>query len=268
MLNDKLPKVSVIIPTYNRSEKLDKTIKSIERQKYPKDKVEIIIINDNSSDNTRDVISKLEKNNKQITYLDNKKNLGPAASRNKGVNVARGDYLFFTDDDCIVPSNWIQTYVDRVKKDKSIGGVGGKLVPNTNNTIAKIEVLKNKVLGIGIDAEVEGNEEVPVGFTNNMMYLSEAFKKIGYFNENFKIPAGEDVEFKNRVAKEFKLVFLPVEVIHNQEYNLDYLLSIIIKQGLEKNAPKKVCNKILKVILNFPSLIFKVVKKTNSYKLR
>ena len=88
------PKVSVIMPTYNRADMLAKSIKSALRQSF-KD-FELLIINDGSSDNTKAVVSKFK--DRRIIYLE-KKNGGPASARNLGLEYAVGDYIAYLDDD-------------------------------------------------------------------------------------------------------------------------------------------------------------------------
>ncbi|MFH1307847.1 MAG: glycosyltransferase family A protein [archaeon] len=259
-------KASIILPTYNRGVKLAQAVESIQNSNFPKKDFEIIIINDNSEDNTEIIVKTLKKKYKNINYIKNEKNLGPASSRNVGIKLAKGKYIFFTDDDCIVPDNWIKKYVEFFGKNKDVGGIGGLLEPAEKNVISKIELLKDKILKIKSNKMIIGKEEVPVGFTNNMSYRKEVFSKIGFFNEKFKAPAGEDSEFKKRVAKKFKLAFIPIKVIHNHNYNLDYLLSILYRQGLEKNPPKNKFMKLIILIFKSPVWIYNILKKTFMYR--
>ncbi len=93
------PSVSVIIPTYNSAEFLSDAIDSALAQTYGD--MEIIVINDGSTDDTRDV---LEKYAGHIIYLE-QKNGGPAKARNKGIGFAKGEYIAFLDaDDIWLPS--------------------------------------------------------------------------------------------------------------------------------------------------------------------
>lgn len=94
------PLVSVIVPAYNVDHTVEKCIDSLLNQTL--EEIEIIVINDCSKDDT---INVLKKYGNRIKLIDNEKNLGPAASRNKGLNVARGTYIGFVDaDDWVDPS--------------------------------------------------------------------------------------------------------------------------------------------------------------------
>jgi glycosyltransferase involved in cell wall biosynthesis len=261
-------KVSVIVPTYNRGNKMVDTVKSIENNDFPRREFELILVNDNSPDDTEEIIKNLQKRYKNIKYMKNEKNLGPAAARNRGIKSARGKYIFFTDDDCLVPRNWLKTYVSFLDKHKNVVGTGGILQPASNNLVARIEILKDKVLGIKANKIMIGRQEVPMGFTNNTAYRKEVFKKVGYFNEKFKIPGGEDPELKSRVVKQYDVAFIPLKVKHNHNYNLDYLSGTMIKQGLERMPPKQLYKKIIMLLILSPLLVYNIIRKTIGYRLR
>jgi glycosyltransferase involved in cell wall biosynthesis len=98
--------ISIIIPTYNRSNLLKITLDSLINQKYPKENFEIIISNNNSTDNTEDIIAnfkQLHKNYNVIYYFEI--NQGVHYARNNAAKISKGDYLYFTDDDMILNEN-------------------------------------------------------------------------------------------------------------------------------------------------------------------
>jgi len=88
------PIVSVIVPAYNAEKTIKKCIDSLLNQTLKE--IEVIVINDCSQDNT---LKELKKYSNKIILIDNEKNSGPAASRNKGLNIARGKYIGFVDSD-------------------------------------------------------------------------------------------------------------------------------------------------------------------------
>lgn len=88
--------ISIIIPCYNCSKFVEETILSLKKQTYDFNKIEILLINDGSQDNTLEVIKKYE--DKNIIVID-KKNEGVSATRNLGIQVSRGKYLLFLDPD-------------------------------------------------------------------------------------------------------------------------------------------------------------------------
>lgn len=94
------PLVSIITPAYNAEKTIDKCLNSLLNQTLKN--IEIIVINDCSKDNTLKILKKYKN---KIKLIDNKKNLGPAASRNKGLDIATGKYIGFVDaDDWVTPN--------------------------------------------------------------------------------------------------------------------------------------------------------------------
>ncbi len=92
--------VSIIVPAYNAEKTIEKCLDSLFNQTLKE--LEIIVINDCSKDNTLKILKKYKN---KIKLIDNKKNLGPAGSRNKGLDVAQGKYIGFVDaDDWVAPN--------------------------------------------------------------------------------------------------------------------------------------------------------------------
>lgn len=89
-------KISVVIPFFNREDLTIRAIKSVEKQSYHN--YEIILINDNSTEDISYLLKYIKKNNK-IKLYNNEKNFGPSVSRNKGVEISEGDYIAFLDSD-------------------------------------------------------------------------------------------------------------------------------------------------------------------------
>lgn len=101
---------SIIIATYNRRDLLELSLHSFNFQDYNKNKFEVILIDDGSTDNTYDMIKSLDANYNLI-FLRNEKNRGAAFARNIGLKNAKGDIIIFSDSDCIVPPNFISDHL-------------------------------------------------------------------------------------------------------------------------------------------------------------
>jgi len=127
--SNKAPLVSVIIPTRNRAYILRSAIQSILRQIYKN--LEIIIVDDNSTDSTSKVVENTAKDNHNIKYIRNDIHRGLPASRNIGLSYAKGDLIFFSEDDLILMPNTIEilvkTYSTLSKKYK-VGAVAPRLI--------------------------------------------------------------------------------------------------------------------------------------------
>lgn len=116
-------KISVIIPVYNTGDLLKRCIDSVLKQNY--DAVEIICIDDCSTDESPKVLKDYEKNNKNIIVLFNSENIGQGRSRMKGISVAKGEYILFVDSDDYLDNDYISTYVRAVANDEYDVVVGG-----------------------------------------------------------------------------------------------------------------------------------------------
>jgi len=188
------PKVSVIIPTYNRSNYLYSAIKSVLNQTF--EDFEIIVVDDASTDNTRKVVDKFE--DERIYYLRHNKNRGGSASRNTGIKHSRGKFIAFLDDDDLWVQNKLEKQLDSVNKNLEIGAVytgawtindGGKI------TSVKIPSLRGNIFPDILKKNY-------VGSCSMVLVRKECFDKIGLFDEN--LPAGQDWDMWIRLAKHYR----------------------------------------------------------------
>jgi glycosyltransferase involved in cell wall biosynthesis len=116
LLKKQDPKVSVIIPTYNRVNLLSRTIESVLGQTYQN--LEIIIVDDGSVDGTKLLITRLQKKYNLIKYFHQDR-LGACAARNKGLEAATGDFIQFLDSDDCMTQDKIKTQVDIMENDST-----------------------------------------------------------------------------------------------------------------------------------------------------
>lgn len=114
-------KISIVVPVYNASAYIGKCIDSILAQTYTD--FELLLINDGSSDNSLDVLEGYAKKDKRIVVI-NQKNMGVAATRNKGIKISRGEYITFIDNDDYIDSDYLEKFLDNTKDspDVVIGG--------------------------------------------------------------------------------------------------------------------------------------------------
>lgn len=121
-----IPRYSVIVPTYNREESLRKTLISLAGQTIPSDQYEVLVIDDGSSRNIKDVFEKFSRQYGAKNFFYHRiSHGGPSKARNVGIKLARGEILFFTDDDCVVPPNWMETLLGGYRRHPKAVGVGG-----------------------------------------------------------------------------------------------------------------------------------------------
>lgn len=107
--------ISVIVAAYNVAQYIDECVNSLLNQTFKE--YEVIVINDSSTDNTLGI---LEKYKEKIKIIDSKENLGPSEARNKGVEIAQGEYIAFVDGDDYVRKDYLECLYSQMKEKNSI----------------------------------------------------------------------------------------------------------------------------------------------------
>jgi len=135
---EKKPFVSIVICTHNRAESLDNlTLKSILKLDYSD--YEVIIIDDASTDKTKEIVERYQDKINNIRYIKNNKSKGLCYVRNLGVKNSKGEIIAFTDDDCYVHKDWLKELANSYIKDKKVMVVGGiNFIKNTKKISNKI----------------------------------------------------------------------------------------------------------------------------------
>lgn len=121
-MQEKTPLVSVVIPAYNRAGLIERAVHSALSQTFPD--LEVIVVDDGSSDNTHDRIETLQKNDHRIRYICHETNQGAQAARNTGIRSAKGQYIAFLDSD----NEWLPEKLQKqmalfLNKTDSLGAV-------------------------------------------------------------------------------------------------------------------------------------------------
>lgn len=112
--NECQPLVSIVIPLYNSERFIERCLLSVINQTY--DNIEVVIIDDGSTDNGKSIVLKYKKNNSRI-FLYSQKNGGPGCARNKGIEVSKGDFIIFIDADDYISENLVHSLYKVYKDD-------------------------------------------------------------------------------------------------------------------------------------------------------
>ena len=115
------PAVSIVVSTRNRVRLLERLLNALESQTVPKESYEIIVIDDASSDQTSQLLEAY-RGQGRIRGVSAARHLGIPAARQLGIDMSCGDYIIFTDDDCIPSRDWIQCMVERLHKHAMVMG--------------------------------------------------------------------------------------------------------------------------------------------------
>jgi len=126
----KLMKVTVAIPTHNRAYYLNQTLEGLMHQDYAKSELEILVIDNNSTDSTFATVQGYKDSAIPVRYIKEKRQ-GLDYARNCAVEASRGEIIIFADDDILVKPDWVSAMCDAFIKDKEnkIGAVGGEVIP-------------------------------------------------------------------------------------------------------------------------------------------
>jgi len=116
------PIISVIVPVWNDSKRVVQCINALKNQSLARHMFEIIVVDNGSTDNTYEVLSKIDG----ISLLQELKP-GSYAARNKAIDIAKGTYLAFTDSDCLPDKKWLEELIACAQSDEKIGIVAGKI---------------------------------------------------------------------------------------------------------------------------------------------
>lgn len=211
--------VSVIIPNYNRSNLIISTVQSVLNQSYSN--LEIIIVDDYSSDDSRDTIMSLMKKDSRIKKIFLESNKGANYCRNIGVSVAEGEYIAFLDSDDEFEENKIEVQVNCMEKMNEQVGIIFTNISVNGKAIGKMENQKvhlNKIM-----------------FRNELGGFSTVFLKKTVFNEI----GGLDEDLKSCQDWEFYLRVL-------SKYDGYYISLPLVKYFLQEDSISKNLDKVIK----------------------
>ncbi len=196
MLNNKKTElVSVYIVTYNRLEQLKNAISSVLRQTY--ENIEIIVVDDGSTDGTRQYMDLMAGKQPRVTYICLNVNMGANAARNKAILNAKGTYITGLDDDDLMHPKRVEVLIENYEE--SLAFVSSRYFVTKNRKISKkILTLKQSVdLNDLLYSNVVGNQ---------VLTTKEKFMQAGLFDEN--LVAGQDMDMWIRLLENTPKAFI------------------------------------------------------------
>jgi glycosyltransferase involved in cell wall biosynthesis len=203
------PEISVIIATFNRINVLEETLNRISAQSFPKDKYEVIVIDDGSEDGTPNYLKSL-KMPIAISYIINKHNMGRAKTRNRGLKTARGKYVLMLDDDIWADKDLItKHYQEHMRHPEGVAVVGA-IHASTAVQPTVINMYLSSHHNWCYNEMCRSDESLPYGFckTASLSLPRKLIDKVGLFNEDFIKYGSEDSEFGYRLCRDgIKIVF-------------------------------------------------------------
>lgn len=181
------PSVSIVIPTYSRPEQLAVCLQCLAGLDYPRDRFEVIVVDDGGEVPLGPVVAPFRS--KLTLSLIRQSNAGPAAARNAGAKGARGEYLAFTDDDCLPHPHWLQEMV------RALAGSGETMVGGTTVNAAPTVYAMTSQLIVDVVYRHYNADPGLARFvaSNNMALPTREFWEVGGFDPAFRTAEDRDL---------------------------------------------------------------------------
>lgn len=190
---------SVIVPAYNAAETIGACVRALAEQTVPRERFEVIVVDDGSTDDTAAVARAAGARVLRIPHS------GPAAARNAGARAARAPILLFTDADCEPGPRWVESLLQAFS-DPRVAGAKGSYRTRQRGLVSRF-----------VQAEYEEKygrlarqETIDFVDTYAAAYRKEVFLANRGFDPGFPVPSVEDQEFSFRLSRKgYRLVFVP-----------------------------------------------------------
>lgn len=217
--------LSVIICTYNRDKYIYNVLKSIAENDFPKDRYEIVLVNNNCTDQTEEECSRFMQDFPDVDLkIFKESNQGLSYARNRGISEAGGDVLVYVDDDAVVNSGYLKTYADFFETHQEVDAAGGRIEPRYETRepdwFSKyIRQLITAKLDLGSKERRFPKGKFPGG--GNAAYRKAVFDKVGLFNVELGrkgtglIGAEEKDLFDKMTDRGIQFFYLPNAVLYH-----------------------------------------------------
>jgi len=250
---------SIIIPTFNGSKRIGRCLEALLSQTAEQN-VEIIVVNDGSTDNTSDVVSRYSG-----IRLISQANAGPAAARNRGAQEAKGEILLFTDDDCVPTPDWLCAMLAPFE-DAQVVGAKGVYRTHQKRMAARfvqIEYEDRYHLMAGLDS-------IDFVDTYSAAFRRERFMEMSGYDTSFLV-AAEDIDLSYRMsARGWKMKFIPSAIVYHthpdtfwsylkKKYKFAFWRMLAVRKNPGKGIKDSHTPQIMKLQLLFvPALVFAI----------
>lgn len=262
--------ISVVIPAYNEAKTIVDCLNSLMNQTLTRDRYEIIVVDDGSTDGTLEIVRKFPG-----VISVSQRNQGPAAARNNGVRRAQGGIILFTDADCRPFANWLEEMVRPFEQNPEIVAMKGAYETRQRELIARFVQIEyeDKYDRMKQQSNIDFIDTYSAGFRR------EIFLQARGFSEEFPVACAEDVELSFRLAgKGHKMVFNPeAKVFHlhpnsvrgyfKKKYKFAYWRMLAVKKHPNKilkdaHTPHSMKLQLLFFSLLIASLGFMVISRS------
>ncbi len=195
--------VSIVIPFRNESQNIIANLRSLESQLYPKDKFEILYVNDFSEDNSLELLrSNIKKDNIRVLSVpdDYSENAHKKRAIRYGIENAKGDIIVTTDADCIYDAEWLSSLLFSI--DSLTGFVSGPVEFISDGTLfSKFQQLEFAGLVL-CGAGLIGSGNPTICNAANIAYRKKVFDDVGGFKDQMNLSSGDDELLMQKISKD------------------------------------------------------------------
>jgi glycosyltransferase involved in cell wall biosynthesis len=290
MIND-WPFVSIIVPVFNGGRTIDALLTSLLALDYSPDQYEILIVDNKSTDDTRQRIQRYP-----VTLLEETEIQGSYAARNRGIEAAKGEILAFTDADCVVEPTWLKRLLVS-HKEPCWGGFAGnrKAYPPANlierycaegwmvglsrlrrpffQANSKGERVCSQVPILDYRSQILSTNGLVNSYTANVAYRHLVFEEIGYFDDRMTSGGDVDLAWRLQTQTDWRISIVPDAIVYHQHRtNLADLTSMYRSYGggyavlarkyssdPERTTWQLMAESLLLMFLTVPSHLFKIM---------
>lgn len=280
--SDFKPFVSIVVPVYDGQDTIQACIESLLNQDYDPGQLEIIVVDNNSTDQTCEIVQKYPVKILHETIQSS------YAARNRGAFESKGEIIAFTDSDCVPASNWIKTLISPFQSDPSIGGVGGRVL--STEPQSDVEEFLSSIDLFGFYST--DSTFLPTLLTNNCAYQRMVFLKENGFNSNLFTAGDVDLSWRIQLNQGSQVAYnLEAYVYHKQRSTVksmarlfrrygysEIILDTIYKnhQGYKRTPSRQIAQmgrQVWAIIIYIRSIIYrglswKMKKKSRQYAIK
>ncbi len=246
---------SIIVPSYNRVDEILECLESLKSITFDRQKFEVIVIDDGSTDATMLFLQEFEKTASHNFSYYSQGNQGPGAARNLGMQNAKGDFFIFIDSDVTVPKEWL-TYIDKEVNEKRADAFGGpdSYRDDFSPLLKAINYSMTSFITTGGLRGKKGKKLAkfyPRSF--NMGLSKTLLNAIGGFGN---LRHGQDIEFSNRIIQNnAKVIFIEsAHVYHKRRTNFRRFFRQVFNWGMARINLYKIDKSMLELLHAAPAI--------------
>ncbi|MFZ0389519.1 MAG: glycosyltransferase [Calditrichia bacterium] len=248
-------KYSVIVPSYNRADEIGELLRSFTELDFPPARLELIIADDGSSDNTPQVVEQFKDRLKIDLHFFHQKNQGPGAARNMGMEKAAGDFFIFIDSDCTVRSDWLRN-IDEMLHREGAEAFGGR-DSFREDFPPLLKAINYSMTSFLTTGGLRGGKKVklakfyPRSF--NMGLSRGLYQRIGGFGS---LRHGQDIEYSNRIHRATdRLIYIHDAVVfHKRRTSIKKFFRQVFNWGVARINLYKIDRRMLEPLHAAPAL--------------